>query len=148
MMTLEELRALPDYYKSIQRDFERLQYLRELSTSLPPVMDPSRVPVRSSVQNKAMAVSDELIDLSRMLADEERELRRLEKEAEELIRETVEQEKVRKVLLLHYIRHLSFVDISDILHYSYRWIMTLKRRGLDSIRDREQNQVITGKIMR
>lgn len=131
-MTFEQFRAIPEKYKRIERDEERLRYLRELSTTLPPVMDPSRLPVQSSVRNKSMAVADELVDLERDIWDKLRDMADLEAEAEGLVCQLVDP--IRKIMRLHYVRHLSLRDASDIVGYSYRWALELHRRGLASVK--------------
>lgn len=129
-MTVEELRAIPELYKKLEKDRERLHYLRELSTTVPALrVDPARV--QTTVVNRSMLIADEVIDLERSVKDLEALLEAREREALDLIKPLPDPE--RKVLLLFYVGHFSIRETGDILFFSPRRVYQLKEKGISEI---------------
>lgn len=129
-MTVEELRAIPELHKKLEKDRERLYYLRELSTTVPALrVDPDRV--QTTVVNRSMLVADEVIDLERSVEELAGILADREREALELFEPLPEPE--RKILKLFYVGHFSIREIGEILFFSPRWVLQLKEKGIAEI---------------
>lgn len=126
-MTVDEIRAIPGEWHRLLRDMERLEYLRAAATSVP-ALATDGIKVQTSVMNRSMVISDELIDLERDIDQRVREMHEKEEAAKELFRDVREPD--RKVLIYHYVRHLPITEIAKIIFYTPRWCYYLRRRGL------------------
>lgn len=131
-MTYDELIQIPKEWRRLQRDTERIAYLRETVTSLPPMKTSGRVQV--SNLNRSMALVDTLIDAERDVKERTADMRRKEQEALEIFLDIKEPE--HRVLWLHYCRHLTIVDIAEIMYISPRWGYMLRKRGLAIVKER------------
>lgn len=126
-ITIDQVKEIPKEYRRLLRDLERLEYLREASTSVP-AFPTDGIKVQTSVMNRSMVISDELIDLERDIDQRVREMHEKEEAAKELFRDVREPD--RKVLIYHYVRHLPITEIAKIIFYTPRWCYYLRRRGL------------------
>lgn len=129
-MTVDEIRAIPGEWHRLLRDMERLEYLRAAATSVP-AFPTDGIKVQTSVMNRSMVISDELIDLERDIDQRVREMHEKEEAARELFRDVREPD--RKVLIYHYVRHLTISEIAKIIFYSPRWCYYLRKRGLKEL---------------
>lgn len=132
-MTVDELILIPKQYRKLMRDTERVEALREMVTSLPPMNTNGRV--QTSRINRSMALADALIDAEREVEERTEIMHQLEKEALELIVPVKEPE--HKVLFLHYVRHMPITDVALVMYFTPRWCYMLRKRGLAILMERE-----------
>lgn len=132
-MTVDELILIPKQYRKLMRDTERVEALREMVMSLPPMNTNGRV--QTSRINRSMALADALIDAEREVEERTEIMHQLEKEALELIVPVKEPE--HKVLFLHYVRHMPITDVALVMYYTPRWCYILRKRGLATLMERE-----------
>ena len=120
MITKDEIRSIPELYKSIQRDKEQLSYLNEKATSVPSgLSDKERV--QTSPNNTAGRYVEAAADLQREITEKERELAELQARAKEFI-ETVEDPFARKILRMRYLKCYNWDVVADLLGYAERHV--------------------------
>lgn len=131
MITKDEIRSIPELYKSIQRDKEQLSYLNEKATSVPSgLSDKERV--QTSPNNTAGRYVDAAADLQREIAVKERELSELQKRAKEFI-ETVKDPFARKILRMRYLKCYTWDVIADLLGYTERHVGRLEAEAVNDL---------------
>lgn len=136
-ITIDQVKEIPKEYRRLLRDLERLEYLREASTSVPALATDS-VKVQVSVRNRSMVIVDELVDLERDLSARLEAMSRKEHAAEEMFKTVREPD--RKVLNYFYCRHLTMRQIAEILFFSPRYCYKLRRRGLEAVERKESGE--------
>lgn len=131
LITRDDIRAIPDLYKSIQRDMERLYFLREKATSIPSgITEGERVQTStSSAGNKWI---EEAADLSREVEAKSKKLRALQEEADVFI-STVNHELTRRVLRCRYIRCFTWDETVDYLKYDLRYLHRLESEAVRTL---------------
>ena len=128
MITREEIRSIPELHKSIQRDKERLRYLREKATSIPSLSDQERV--QTSPSGGGNRFVEAAVDLNNEIRAKEIRLTELQGRAKKFIcslpAETEVQKLTLKVLKYRYLRCYTWEEISEVVVYAPRYIQQLE----------------------
>lgn len=129
MITRDEIRSIPELYKSIQKDKERLTYLREKATSIPSgITEGERV--QTSVSSNGNRWVEEAADLDREIKAKEVMLKELRAEAATFIR-TVDHELTRRVLRCRYSRCFTWDETVEYLGYDLRYLHRLEAEAVE-----------------
>ena len=131
MITRDEIRSIPDLYKSIQREKEQLRYLREKATSVPSGIS-DRERVQTSPSNDGNKFIEEAADLDRDIQRKELELIELQNRAKQFI-VTVDHALTARVLKCRYLKCYKWDEISDAVGYDLRYIQRLESAALDNL---------------
>lgn len=124
MITREELRRIPELYKSIQRDKEHLAYLREKATSVPSTLkDQERV--QSSPNPGVNKYVEAAADLSREIGWKQTCLDDLTCRASLFI-ETIQDDLARKVMEYRYVKCYEWNEIADVMGYAMRYLQQIE----------------------
>lgn len=119
MITKNELNRISKLYKEIKQEKKRLSLLREKAQSPPQMKNADKV--QSSKKGDTMTDIVALVcDLEREVKKDERELRKLQKKAEDLYK--IVDGVNREILVLKYSQGESWESIGRIVGYSERHI--------------------------
>lgn len=131
MITRDEIRSIPELYKSIERDKEQLQYLREKATSVGSGMS-DRERVQTSPSNNSMRYVDEAVDLNREIQQKEAELIELQTRAKAFI-DTLDKPLTRKVMRYRYLRCMKWEAIADMLGYVEGYLRQIEAEAIKEL---------------
>ncbi len=124
MITRDEIRAIPELHKSIQRDMGHLDYLREKATSVPSgISDGERV--QTSPKNDGNKYVEAAVDLCRDIQRKEAELEDLQARAKEFI-STIGESLPRKVMTLRYLDCCEWDQVADLAGYTERRVQQVE----------------------
>lgn len=124
MITRDEIRKIPDLYKSIKRDKDHLQYLNEKATCIPS-MNTETERVQSSPSNHGNIYVEAAVDLAKEIKDAEAELDELQARAAIFIA-AVDEILPKKILTLRYIRCYSWDMVADLVGYDERYVRRIE----------------------
>lgn len=120
MITRRDLRRIPQLNKLIERKKEHLLFLEEKATSIPSTM-PDHERVQTSPSGSGNRYIEAAIDLSKEIAEIEKELDTLKDGANEFIsslpRDTNKQHIAVRTLRYRYIDCLCWNEIADLVGY-------------------------------
>lgn len=125
-MERQEFKDIPYAWKRVMKDKERLEYLEQKSDGVGGMQTSERV--QSSNLNRSMAIVDTIIDLQSRIETEEKELRARMDEAVGMIKGCGLNERDKEIMLYRYKYCLDWLDISEIMQMTTRWV--LKRHGI------------------
>lgn len=125
-MERQEFKDIPYAWKRVMKDRERLEYLEQKSDGVGGMQTTERV--QSSNLNRSMAIADTIIDLQSRIDVEEKELRARMDEAVDMIKSNGLNERDKEIMLYRYKYCLDWLDISEIMQMTTRWV--LKRHGI------------------
>lgn len=128
-MNYAELVSIPKQWRRLERDTERVLYLRELVESLPQMQTNGRV--QNGNVNRSMDLVDVLVDAERDIIARKKDMRRREQEAFQLF--AVLKNPERKVMYLHYCKHMSMKAIAEAMYYTPRYCYILRDKGLNCL---------------
>lgn len=131
MITRDEIRSIPELYKSIQRDKEQLRYLREKATSVPSGIS-DRERVQTSPSNDGMKYVEEAADLDKDIRRKELELLELQSRAKLFI-DTIDKPLTMRVMKRRYLKCETWEEIADMLGYDDRYIRRLEYEAVELI---------------
>lgn len=130
MITRRELIRITKLYKEIRQESKRLELLRDKAQSPPQLKNGDKV--QASKKGDPMTDIVALVcDLEREVKRDERELRRLQKKAEELYQKV--DGVNREILVLKYSQGESWESIGKIVGYSERHVRRIHYSIMDVI---------------
>ena len=124
MITRDEIRSIPELYKSIARNREHLYYLREKATSVPS-MNTETERVQSSPSNHGNIYVEEAVDLAKHIKEQEAELEELQVRTTQFIN-AIDGLLPKKILTLRYIRCYSWEVVADLVGYDERYVRRIE----------------------
>lgn len=113
-MTQDELKEIPIFAKQIDKHLERLDFLKQKSTCVPPLQTTERV--QTSVVDRSNVLVDSVIDLEREIERETKELHRMQKEASQLFAQHDLTLEERELLDYRYIYCYTWDEVASMLH--------------------------------
>lgn len=132
MITRRDLRRIPQLNKLIERKKEHLLFLEEKATSIPSTM-PDHERVQTSPSGSGNRYIEAAIDLSKEIAEIEKELKILKAEADEFIsslpKDTNKQHIAERTLRYRYTDCLCWKDIADLVGYETNYIQRIAREA-------------------
>ena len=91
---------------------------------------------RGSMESAAVKLAEISADIDRRLG----EASAMRREIRECVRR-VRDPRLRRLLRLHYFNGLTFEEVADRMHYSWRWIIKLHGRALEALPVKEDMEV-------
>ena len=136
MITREEIRSIPELYKSIQRDKEQLLYLQEKATSVPSTI-PDHERVQTSPSNNGNKYVEEAVDRSREIKEKELKLAELQHRMRGLIaslpRETETDKLAVRILRLRYLKCYTWEEVAELTGYVERHVRRVEYEILEDV---------------
>lgn len=117
-MTQDELKEIPIFAKQIDKHLERLDFLKQKSTCVPPLQTTERV--QTSAIDRSMVLSDSIIDLEREVAGERKELDQMRKQASQFFASCDLTLEERELLDYRYIYCYTWEEVASLLHVGER----------------------------
>lgn len=118
-------------YLSTKQEIERLLEQRlqlwSMATKITPTLQGDRV--QGGQNTTGDAIMAQVVDLSTELLHKIKQLNEILGEIESAIN-SIQDERLRMLLKLHYINGKTFEEISVIMHYNYRWVTRLHGKAL------------------
>ena len=132
MISRRELRRIPQLDKLIERKKEHLLFLEEKATSIPSTL-PDHERVQTSPSGSGNRYIEAAIDLSKEIAEIEKELDTLKDGADEFIcslpRDTNKQHIAVRTLRYRYTDCLCWNEIADLIGYDINYIQRIAREA-------------------
>ena len=124
MITRDEIRSIPELHKSILRDKDQLEYLREKATSVPSgISDGERV--QTSPSNDGNKYVEAAVDLNRDIQRKEAELEDLKVRAKAFI-DTIEDPLSKRMMSFRYIDCHEWGMVAKLAGYTERRLQQLE----------------------
>ena len=136
MISLTELRRIPQLNKLIERKQEHLIFLEEKSTSIPSTL-PDHDRVQTSPSGAGNRYIEAAIDLSAEISSLDAELKELISKAAEFI-DTLPTETNRQRIAVHTLEYrytdcLCWKDVADLVGYDVYYIQRLAKEATESL---------------
>lgn len=149
-MTTEELQAIaknPKAFLQIYHQAElaiwvkkrRIAHLRQISVQITTTI--KAVSAYTGPGDKVGECASEIAALTEEIEKETADLASLQRRVEAAIQSLVEDDKQRAVLEARYLAELSWEEIAYNMHYAYRWVLRLHKRGLLAMQEAANGKI-------
>lgn len=145
--TLELIAADPTAYlkqcfrveRRIDVKRQRIEHLRQISVQITSAVKP--VSAYTGPSDKIGNCAVEIVALSQEIDQEIMEMLRLQRDIGDAIFQLVPNQSQRAVLEARYLSGMSWEEIAYSMHYAYRWVQRLHKRGLAVMKENANDQL-------
>lgn len=131
--------------EQIQIKQKRIEHIWSVSVSITQALKP--VTVYTGPGDKIGDGAIALTALQEEIREDVAGLERIQRETELAIRSLVKDQTLRMILEAYYLSGLRWEEIACAMHYAYRWVLRLHKRGLSQMKAEAQNLCEASKIV-
>lgn len=115
--------------KCIKVKQRRIQHLQEISVSITTTIKP--VSVYTGPRDKIGDCASEIVDLSKALEEDAKQLAGAQKEIAEAIASMLSDYTLRSIIEARYLSGMRWEEIAYVFNFAYRWVLRLHKRALN-----------------